>query len=154
MHSGRTLQLLPQPHTHFHHHIPSTRCRQLLPSPRMHVCVCVFVLGRIQEIEVWMSHFEQHSTGRSESSQIAFWDIIQPPTQQMHWVDPSPSRLSRSDVVEKLHLEFAVYFAFLNSAISLWVFCLYCSFFYFQCHSACQYLEIPASSLSEVSEAV
>lgn len=33
--SGRTQQLLPQPHTHSHHHIPSTH-----HSQQMHVCVC------------------------------------------------------------------------------------------------------------------
>lgn len=31
-------------------------------------------------------HFEQSSTGRSDGRQHAFWDYIQPPTQQMCWV--------------------------------------------------------------------
>lgn len=35
------------------------------------------------EIALWMRHSEERSTGRSEGSQTAFWDGVQPPTRQM-----------------------------------------------------------------------
>ena len=122
MRSGRTLQLLPQPHTHTHTHTlpspypPPTR----LQPANACVFVCVCVLGRIQETELWMSHFELRSTGRSEGSQTAFWDIIQPPTQQMCRAALSLPRLSQGVfLLGKQHLEFAVYRALSFSL--LWV---------------------------------
>lgn len=128
MHSGRTQQLLPQPHTHTY---PSPYSLHTLQPAAACVYIYVCVPGQIQEMGVWMSHFEQHSTGRSEGSQTAFWDIIQPPTQQMCWVAPSLARLSLGVfLLGKQHLEFTVY-CVLNCAFSVVVFCLYCSFFYF-----------------------
>lgn len=121
MRSGRTQQLLPHTHTHFHHHILSARRSQLM-------CMCV--LGRIQEMELRLSHFEQHSTGRSEGCQTAFWDIIQPPTQQMCWAALSLARLSLGVfLLGKQHLKFAVYRAFSSLRCGCATFS--CSFVYF-----------------------
>lgn len=103
--SGRTQQLLPQPHTHTH--IPIT-ISPLHTTANRCMCVCVEM-----EIALWMRHFEQHSTGRSEGSQTAFWDIIQPPTRQMCCAALSLPRLSLGVfLLGKHHLEFAVSRAF------------------------------------------
>lgn len=69
--SGRTPQLLPRTHTHT---LPSPQ--SLFTSQLDDACVEM-------EIALWMRHSEERSTGRSEGSQTAFWDGVQPPTRQM-----------------------------------------------------------------------
>lgn len=93
----------------------------------MRVRVCVLVE---MEKTLWMRHFEQHSTGESEGSQTAFWDIIQPPTQQMCCSALSLPQLSLGlFLLGKHHLEFAVLLCFQLSL--LWVCYLLCSIFGF-----------------------
>lgn len=140
-------------HTHTHTSItisPLHTCSRLM---HVYLCVRVCMLGRIQETELWMSHFELLSTGRSKGSQTAFWDIIQPPTQQMcRAALPLPWLSLGVFVLGKQHLEFAVYLAFCFSL--LWVCYLFFLPFSYFLNAARQYLGIPASSFSEVSEAV
>lgn len=129
------------PHTHFHHHIPSARRSQLL-----HVCVGVDPRnGTVDEPLRAALHGEvrgqpdcilgHHSA--TYSADVSGCSLTAPTLSGSVFVGETASRVCRLSCI------FSVVGVLAFSSPSST----------FQRCSACQYLEIPASSLSEVSEA-
>lgn len=109
----------------------STTVFPLRPVVRLRVCL----LGRIVEMEKWMSPFERYSAGRSEGRHTAFWDISQPPTQQLCCI---PNSLRECFCWGKQHLE-------------LWWCCTPC-FLYCGCLFVCVLVRTPTSIFLCVSD--